>query len=66
MQHFYHVDQANVLRLSHVHYVEKLARHLFSNNAPATMEVNRLFSTKTIPHELVKAKARNLIFHPPH
>ena len=66
MQHHHHVSQADVLRVSHPHYVERLTRHLFKNNPPALVEVNKTFSRGPMPQELKKPPARNLIYHPPH
>ena len=66
MQHHHHVSQADVLRVNHPEHVESLARHLFKNNAPAILEVNRIFSKRPMLQELKKPPARNLIYHPPH
>lgn len=65
MEH-HHVQQQDVLRLSHRDHVESLARHIFRNNPPALLHVERLFSTKPLPVELTTPKPRNLVFHPPY
>lgn len=62
MEHYHH-QQADVLRLDHPYYVEKLARHVFRGNRQAIQEVHRTFNKSPLPVELVAPSIQNQKFH---